>query len=197
MISYSVVSLFGAFSYPRERERERERERDERPEDTFVFQSHPEERETMATETVFEAKKVEEKYLAERTFQWLEGLTGDKLSGYGLGLGEVLRNGKVLKKVANIIEKSASGSSRRLSKGELTEERKGFQAILDVDYFLSCCRSLGLKDHQLFNASDVTTCGDLLRVCRTVRSLSLSCREKGIQVRVSFLPERERERERD
>ena len=130
------------------------------------------------------AKREEEKYLAERTTQWLEALTGQKLSALGLALGPLLKNGKVLARVASILNpSSARGSgSASFSKADLTEERKGFQAVLDVDLFLSCCRSLGLQDHQLFNASDVTTCGDLLRVCRTIRSLSLSCQDRGIEV---------------
>ena len=35
-----------------------------------------------------------------------------------------------------------------------------------------------IKGAQLFPTSDVTTVGDLLRVCRTVRALSLHCPER-------------------
>ena len=142
----------------------------------------------MASNTVVEAKKEEEKYLAARTTQWLEGLLGQKLSAHGLGLAQVLKNGKVLKRAADVIAGRESAAAAPFSKKDLEEERKGFQAILDVDNFLNFCRSQGLKDHQLFNASDVTTCSDLLRVCRTVRSLSLSCAERGIKVRTTRCP---------
>ena len=142
----------------------------------------------MATNTVSGVKKEEERYLAERTTQWLEGLLGQKLSSHGLSLAQVLKNGKVLKRAADVITGRESASAAPFTKKELEEERKGFQAILDVDNFLNFCRSLGLKDHQLFNASDVTTCSDLLRVCRTVRSLSLSCAERGIKVRTTRCP---------
>ena len=82
------------------------------------------------------AKREEEKYLAERTAQWLEALTGQKLSGLGLALGPMLKNGKVLGRVASILKPSSSArgsGSASFSKADLTEERKGFQAVLDVD----------------------------------------------------------------
>ncbi|QDZ18383.1 hypothetical protein HOP50_01g08880 [Chloropicon primus] len=134
------------------------------------------------------AKRVEEKYLAERTLVWLGGLTKQNLADLNLALGDLLRNGKVLKRVALSVEIKAvvgSGKSKEVaapfSVEDLTGERKGFAGVLDIEYFLKTCRSLGLKDTQLFNASDVTTeGGNLLRVCRTIRSLSLSCQEKGI-----------------
>ncbi len=44
----------------------------------------------MATNTVSGVKKEEERYLAERTTQWLEGLLGQKLSSHGLSLAQVL-----------------------------------------------------------------------------------------------------------
>ena len=130
---------------------------------------------------VSEARRVEERYLSERTLSWLEGVTGQRLTSLGLSLGPLLKNGKVLKLAGLALEKNAS-SAKPLSKSDLTEERKGFRAVDDVGYFLTCCRTLGLKDHELFVASDVTTSGDLLRVCRAVRSLSLRCRERGIEV---------------
>ena len=118
-------------------------------------------------------------YLAERTLKWLESVACQGLSNLGLDLGALLQNGKLLKKVALGIEGSVNTSrGGAFSRADLTEERKGFQAVTDVDYFLGCCRSLGLKDAQLFTTSDVTTVGDLLRVCRTVRALSLHCPER-------------------
>ena len=132
------------------------------------------------------ARRVEETYLADRTLDWLEAFVGQNLRSLGLfGLEGVLRNGKVLRFVADKLGNNADSPSA-FSKEDLTEERKGFRAVSDVDFFLGTCRSIGLADHQLFSASDVIACGGgeegTLRVCRTVRSLSVSCRERGIQV---------------
>ena len=132
------------------------------------------------------ARRVEETYLADRTLDWLEAFVGQNLRSLGLpGLEGVLRNGKVLRFVADKLGDNADLPSA-FSKEDLTEERKGFRAVSDVDFFLGTCRSIGLADHQLFSASDVIAYGvgeeGTLRVCRTVRSLSVSCRERGIQV---------------
>ena len=152
-----------------------------------------------AAEKASAVREEEEKYLAERTLEWVESLLQQKFSPYKLTLAELLKNGVLLKRIATLVEirknPELKGKSTDLtytkaykpsSKAELTNERRGFQNVLDVDAFLDCCRNVGLSDYQLFNTSDVTTCGDLIRVCRTVRSLSLACESKGIKdVRVS------------
>ena len=85
---------------------------------------------------VSEARRVEERYLSERTLSWLEGVTGQRLTSLGLSLGPLLKNGKVLKLAALALETNAS-SAKQLSKSDLTEERKGFRAVDDVGYFLA------------------------------------------------------------
>ncbi|QDZ19665.1 hypothetical protein HOP50_03g21830 [Chloropicon primus] len=134
------------------------------------------------TPSPLKAKQAEEKYLADRALRWLEGVTNQRLSSLGLSLAGLLRNGKLLRTVAMVLEGGVPG--RAFTKADLTDERKGFQAVLDVDYFLNICRSLDLQDHQLFSASDVTNGKEILPVCRTVRALSLSCQEKGIEAPV-------------
>jgi hypothetical protein len=138
-------------------------------------------------------REEEEKYLAERTLHWIEKFTHQSFSSSKLSLAELLQNGVLLARIADLVElrltvpnnKSTDLSFTKAykpsSKVELTQERRGFQNVLDVDRFLDCCRRLGLEDYQLFNASDVTTCGDLLRVCRTVRSLSLACENQELK----------------
>jgi hypothetical protein len=98
-------------------------------------------------------------------------------------LGELLENGSVLHYLARVVQALLRKGGRReslptlkLRSSGLGARSKTFADKADVDFFLRVCRDVGLTDVDLFTTSAV--CGeasarDILRVCRSLRTLSV------------------------
>jgi len=98
--------------------------------------------------------------LEQEIKQWIESVTGEKLSG---GLGEALKNGVVL---CNLINKLKPNTIKKINKATAA-----FSQMENINSFLNACKSLGLSEGDLFMSNDLYSEKNLSQVLVTIQSL--------------------------